>query len=342
MTNRSGHAVVKGAMGNNAAPHGGYDSVASIKAGELLDLHYDIGGGLYKMWASPSSVLAAIVLGWAGCDHPAQLHYGWDLASAASLDDAIRDTTRRAFDLLNVGEVSAPLIFEPGCGIGGAATDIALLRPDCEVIGMSVVRAQVETARRRADALALRNATFCHGNYLATPFDDCSFDGIYAIESLCYTPANERPALFAELHRLLRPGSRMVVMDGCTCRAPQNEEERGYVRDVLAGWTFPAPCTPDEFRELAIQAGFEMVEQRDVTRSVYDSARRIAAIARYALLPLTQVASLPGIGRLLSSLGFGSPNHARRFVAACLSQLAVFDLGLGAYYLHVLRKPPDA
>ncbi|WP_068635394.1 class I SAM-dependent methyltransferase [Thauera butanivorans] len=320
-------------MGNDAADLDGYDSVASIEAAELLELHYDIGGGLYKMWASPGSVLAAAVLGWARCDHPAQLHYGWDLAGAASLDDAIRDTTRRAFDLLDIGEISAPLVFEPGCGIGGAATDIALLRPDSEVIGLSAVRAQVETARRCAAAMGIRNATFCHGNYLGTPFDDGSFDGIYAIESLCYTPANERPALVAELYRLLRPGSRIVVMDGCTCRAPENEEERRYVSDVLAGWTFPAPCTPGEFLELADQAGFEMVEQRDVTSSIYDSARRIAAIARYLLLPLTHLASLPGVGRLLSSLGFGSSAHARRFVAACLSQLSVFDLGRGACLL---------
>jgi hypothetical protein len=57
------------------------------------------------------------------------------------------------------------------------------------------------------------------------------------------------------------------------------------------------------------------------------------------LLPLSAVASIPLLGGLVKPLGFQSPQHARRFVNACRSQLKVFDAGLGAYYVYVFRKP---
>jgi len=316
-----------------------YSSVASAQAQDLLSVHYDIGGGLYKMWASPPSVVRAILSGWARSGHPAQLHYGWDLEKAASLDDAIHATTRKAVDLLQLEDTPAARVFEPGCGIGGAVTDAAMWLPNAGVVGMSLVEGQVSIARSRAKALGIGNAEFQVGNYLAAPFEDASLDGIYAIEALCYTPATERGALFAEMYRILKPGGRMVVLDGCTIRAANNSRERRHVTNVLAGWTFPLPCTALEFKSFARGAGFELLRQEDVTRHVYESARGIQRIARYVLLPLAQLARIPGLSKLIRPLGFGSAVHVRRFVAACLSQRAVFDLGLGAYYLQVLRKP---
>ncbi|WP_114970883.1 SAM-dependent methyltransferase [Rhodoferax ferrireducens] len=319
-----------------------YASVASRQAQVVLDLHYDIGGGLYKMWASPRSVWRAIILGWERSGHPAQLHYGWDLEHAVSLDEAIHETTLKAVNLLQLDHVASPRIFEPGCGIGGAVTTVAQRLPNATVVGMSLVASQINAARSRASAIGLGNTEFHVGNYLATPFETASMDGIYGIEALCYTPETERLALFAELYRILKPGGHLVVLDGVSLRAARNEEERVYIADVLAGWTMPMPCSVSDFAEFARIAGFSVLSQEDITAHVIGSARRIKNIARYLLQPLAFLARLPGLSNLLRPLGFGSALHARRFVNACLSQQQVFDHGLGAYYVHLLCKPPDA
>jgi cyclopropane fatty-acyl-phospholipid synthase-like methyltransferase len=316
-----------------------YASVASPRAQEMLDLHYDTGGDLYKMWASPVSVCRAILLGWARSGHPAQLHYGWDLEHAASLDEAIHETTRQAVDLLQLAHVATPRIFEPGCGIGGAVTAVAQRFPNATVVGTSLVASQIDTARSRASSIGLGNTEFHVGNYLSTGFEADSVDGIYAIEALCYTPQAERQALFSEMFRILKPGAHMLVFDGVSLRDARNEEERGYIADVMAGWTIPMPCGVSEFAGYAQTAGFSVLRQDDITTHVAGSAQRIKTIARYLLQPLSCLARLPGLSTLLRPLGFGSALHARRFVSACLSQQKVFDHGLGAYYLHLLRKP---
>lgn len=319
--------------------HKTYDSVASEEALSALTEHYGSGAGLYKMWASPASVLRSIMLGWERSPHPAQLHYGWDLERAASLDQAIRLTTRKAVELLHLDGVPNPRIFEPGCGIGGAATQAGQMLPGAKISGMSLVAPQLAIARERTRALGLSNIEYFLGNYLNTPFPDGSFDGVFAIEALCYTPAAERPRLFRELFRILRPSRRLVVIDGCSLRPPSKDTERRWVSDVLDGWTMPLPAAPEEFKAGAEAAGFRLLRQEDVTGHAYVSARRIAQIAGYGLRPLSFLARLPGGSRLLAPLGFASPAGASRFVDACRSQLKLFDNGLGAYYLHVFSKP---
>ena len=316
-----------------------YDSVYSSAALEALTEHFDLGADLYKFWGSPRSVLRALLLGWARAGHPSHLHYAWDLETAASLDHAILETTRRAVAFLDLDGCERPHLFEPGCGIGGGVTQVAAMLPQAKVTGLSLVRKQLDIGRAMAQARGLTNAAFVQGNYLGTVFPDAHFDGIFAIETLVYTPIVERPALFGELFRILRPGRTLVCFDGFRLRNPAGADEREWIQDVLDGWTIPLPATPVEFEEAAGRAGFEVLRAEDATRHIYQSARRISAIATSVVSPLAQIARLPLLGTLVRPLGFRSPRHAQRFVAACRSQLKVFDAGLSAYFVHVFRKP---
>ncbi len=316
-----------------------YDSAYSSTALDVLTEHFDLGADLYKFWGSPRSVLRALLLGWARAGHPSHLHYAWDLETAPSLDDAILETTRRAIAWLDLDCLERPHLFEPGCGIGGGVAQVAAMLPQAKVTGLSLVDKQLEIGRAIARARGLTNTQFVQGNYLGTAFPDALFDGIFAIETLVYTPIAEKPVLCRELFRVLKPGRTFVSFDGFRLRDPVGEQERRWVQDVLDGWTTPLPPTPAEFQEAARSAGFELLRVEDATRHVYRSARRISAIATSALLPLCGIARIPLLGALVAPLGFQSPRHARRFVEACRSQLKVFDAGLGAYYVHVFRKP---
>lgn len=305
---------------------------------ELLDRHYDVGAGLYKFWASPASAFDAVCKGWRSAAHPAQLHYAWDLEGAESLDAAIRRTTTEAVERLGFHRHRAVKVLDAGCGIGGAACQIAAERPEWQLHGITLVRRQARIARERASRAGLKNAVFEHGSYLAAPWRDGEFHGIYAIESLCYTPARQRSQLMAELYRLLCPGGRLVVADGYSAKAPQ-QGQRDWIQDVLEGWTMPMPVSVRQAVADAMRAGFVVESVEDATHHVMASAARIARIGRLLLRPLAQLAVVPGLRTLLEPLGFASVEGARQFARACQAQERVLVEGFGTYQIFVLRKP---
>jgi ubiquinone/menaquinone biosynthesis C-methylase UbiE len=139
--------------------------------------------------------------------------------------------------LLDLDDCKQPHLFEPGCGIGGGVTQVAAMLPLAKVTGLSLVGKQLDIGRAMARARGLTNTEFVQGNYLGTAFPDAHFDGIFAIETLVYTPILERPALFRELFRILRPGRTLVSFDGFRLRDPVGADEREWVQDVLDGWT---------------------------------------------------------------------------------------------------------
>ncbi|MFO1321565.1 MAG: methyltransferase domain-containing protein [Burkholderiales bacterium] len=327
-------------MSTRPSAHRSYDRIGSLEARDALDAHYDGTQGVYKLWASPRSVLSAVACGWKDSDHPAQLHYGWDLERAATLDTAIRDATRRVFDALTEnGTRTLDHVLEPGCGIGGAVTQLASAEPRVRFHGVSVVQRQMRIAMARAAARGLGNVSFTRASYMCLPFADDTFDGIYAIESLCYCPVPDRGLLLRELCRVLRPGALAVVLDGYAHRPPATGREERILRDVLDGWTLPPPGPPDAFTADGMTAGFQVRRVEDVTAHILTSARRIRDIGRWGLTPLAALSSLPGMSALLAPIGFASPVGASRFAAACRSQWTLFRLGLGGYWMHVFRKP---
>lgn len=303
-----------------------------------LDAHYDVAQNVYKLWASPRSVLRALLSGWDDPSHPAQLHYGWDLERARDLDASIRATTSHAFDALGLPPAGA-VVLEPGCGIGGGLTQLAASHPRHRFHGVALVERQMRIARRRAAAFGLGNVTFARADFRALPFPDDAFDGAFAIEALCYCPPPERPALLAELTRVLRPGARLVVLDGYVGREPVDGYERARLQDVLDGWTLPRPGSAEAFAAAGRAAGLTVERVEEVTPHIVAAAGRIRAIGRWVLGPLALAAALPGMNRALAPLGFASAAGASRFGAACRSQSALFRTGLGGYWMHVFRKP---
>jgi len=319
--------------------HEPYHSAFSDSARDVLVEHYDVGANLYKFWGSPISVLSAIVLGWTRSSHPGHLSYAWDLERAESLDAGIRATTQQAVARMGLPSKPGARIFEAGCGIGGCTLEVAAGFPDARVTGLAIVRSQLAIARARARAQQIGNVEFVCGNYLSTPFPDAHFDSIFAMECVVHTPVEERERLLREWHRILKPGGRIVIFDGFSLRDPDNAHQRQLIQDVMEGWTLPYPPRPQRFRAQAEAAGLTVVEQSDTTVHVYESARRIAAIATWVLRPLSWLARLPLLGRLARPLGFESARHAELFVRACRAQRGVFEQGLGAYYVHVFLRP---
>jgi tocopherol O-methyltransferase len=164
-------------------------------------------------------------------------------------------------------------VLDAGCGVGGTSCWLAEYR-GALVTGVTLVAGQVERARSIAAERGIAHlATFEVADYSHLPYDDATFDVVWAQESLCHSA--DKSATYRELHRVLRPGGRLVVAEYMRTTRELSRLDALVVREWLAGWVMPDLDTIAEHRVAAIAAGFDPVEVRNETPNVEPSLRRL-------------------------------------------------------------------
>lgn len=98
-------------------------------------------------------------------------------------------------------------VLEIGCGLGTDGAQFALAGAD--YTGIDLTDAAVELARRRFELFKLPG-TFRTADAENLDFPNASFDFIYSHGVLHHTP--DTAAAVREIHRILKPGGRAVVM----------------------------------------------------------------------------------------------------------------------------------
>ena len=155
------------------------------------------------------------------------------------------------FDLLDVG-----------CGTGIFLDRVKTAYPLARVTGVDYSRSMLEFAAgrlsggQRDSGTAGRTPGLVQGDSEFLPFEDDSFDVITCAHSFHHYPHQED--VVGELYRVLRPGGRLMLIDG--------------FRDGWWGWLIYDVCvvavegevrhaSAERFRELLAQAGFVAIRQ---------------------------------------------------------------------------------
>ncbi|MGH7267659.1 MAG: class I SAM-dependent methyltransferase [Candidatus Rokuibacteriota bacterium] len=100
-------------------------------------------------------------------------------------------------------------VLDVGGGLGGAARTLAAeLGCRVTVLDLTEEYCRVGEDLTRRAGLAER-VSFRHGNALALPFPDASFDAAWTQHSSMNVP--EKPRLYAEIARAVRPGGRVAI-----------------------------------------------------------------------------------------------------------------------------------
>jgi SAM-dependent methyltransferase len=103
------------------------------------------------------------------------------------------------------------LVLDGGCGLGGPARLLAAGR-GCRVVGIDLDPANVALARRLTLATGLGDRVrLAVGDGTALPFPEATFDG--AVSQHVAISVADKPALYRELRRVLRPGGRLGIHD---------------------------------------------------------------------------------------------------------------------------------
>jgi len=174
-------------------------------------------------------------------------------------------------------------LLDYGCGAGDLLRVLTGLGARADWTGCDVSAGMLDEARKRWPASCGPAPMLVGQNGPATPFAAGRFDVITVSAVLHHVPPAERPAVYGELARVLKPGGRLYVFE----HNPRNP----LVRYVIAR-------TP-------IDADAILLNEKEVREGLLDAAHyRLAC--DYLMFTPPRLALLQGVDRLLAWLPLGA------------------------------------
>ncbi|KAI8971521.1 sterol 24-C-methyltransferase [Mycotypha africana] len=155
-------------------------------------------------------------------------------------------------------------VLDVGCGVGGPARAIAHLT-GASIIGLNNNAYQLEKARDYAVQEDLsKQLEFIKGDFMAIPFDDNTFDRIYAVEATCHAPTFE--GVYAEIYRVLKPGGKFGCYEWCMTENydPTNQKHKEIAHGIALGNSLPDVRSIADSLEALKNVGFQIELQMDL------------------------------------------------------------------------------
>jgi ubiquinone/menaquinone biosynthesis C-methylase UbiE len=150
------------------------------------------------------------------------------------------------------------VLLEIGCG-GGVLLDLVWSTVQ-RAYGIDHSPDMVSLARRQNEQASSQGRVgIVQGDIQALPWEKNTFTCVAGVEVLWFI--EDLPGTLAELHRVLRPGGRLVFV---TAAQPRSPLSRFVFRPWLAHLRF---CSDRELSTMLKQAGFETIQVNSLNRS---------------------------------------------------------------------------
>ena len=162
---------------------------------------------------------------------------------------------------LQAGERALDVGAGPGFLVAEMAEQVG---PNGHVTGLDISDSMVALAQRRCAKEPIKSrTTILKGDATALPFPDASFDVGVSTQVYEYVP--DVAQALAELHRVLRPGGRALILDTDWDSVVWHSRDRARMQRILAAWNerFADPYLPRTLASRLHDAGFEL-RSRDV------------------------------------------------------------------------------
>jgi len=124
-------------------------------------------------------------------------------------------------------------ILEFGCNVGASSVVLAALGGRVTAVDVSADAAAIADANLRRHGLDAAATVLHVADTRGLPFPSASFDMVLANSVLEYVEPDHLDAVLAELHRLLRPGGRMLICGTASRLAPREVHSRRWFVNYL-------------------------------------------------------------------------------------------------------------
>jgi cyclopropane fatty-acyl-phospholipid synthase-like methyltransferase len=225
------------------------------------------------------------------------LHYGyWDNDKKYNHHQALLNTNRELYKV--AGIKSTDYVLDAGCGLGGSSLWMAAEHKN-KVTGITLSHKQAVYANKKAKDRQLDNLVSIEiSNFCETPYEDESFDVVWAIESSCH--ALNKGDFIKEAYRVLKKGGQLVLCDLFMLRREFNEKEWKTVMEFLNGWMVPNLSDREEFTRLLNETGFQSHQVIDMSQKMMKSSEYMYQTAK-RLAPLHKVSQWLGLRKQTQS-----------------------------------------
>ncbi len=164
-------------------------------------------------------------------------------------------------------------LLDVGSGIGGPARYLAQ-RFGCRITGIDLTAEFVDAAGQLTRALGLDGrVAFEQGDALDMPFADGSFHGAYSMNVSMNIA--DKPTLYREIHRVLRPGGWLVLSELALGPAGAPDYPTPWARSAEASFLATPPDTVAGLEA----CGFTRVRLRETLQAALEFGARARAMS---------------------------------------------------------------
>lgn len=253
------------------------------------------------------------------------MHHGIWTNEVKNLKQACEKTNQIIID--KTGITKSNLVLDAGCGIAGTATYIAQ-KTGAKIKGISISAPQVKQAKNQVLKRNLNNLIkISQQNYTKTNFPNNTFDVIYAVESACY--AYPKKDFTDEAFRILKPGGKIIIVDGYTKNLNMNQEEKKMLDVFKTAFALDYFGTSEEMTQALKNSKFKIKNVEDYSKKVLPTVIHLEFL-RKKLSPIINLCKY--IPHPFTQAGYQNAEAVR-------SEAYFMKSGHVSYVVHIAEKP---